>query len=307
MGSPVLKRERPLRYGWAVWWRLLRPHTLTAAFIPVLVGTALAMREGPVIFGLFLAMLAASLLIQSATNMFNEYFDYKYGLDNKYSVGIGGTIVRDGVAPRVVFGLGVAFLGVAVIIGAYICHATSWWLAVVGSLCMLTGFLYTGGPCPIADTPFGELVAGTLMGTVIIAIAFFIQTGAVTVETILISIPITILIGAILTSNNIRDREGDQQRRGRRTLAIILGHDRAVLFLAAMFGAAYLWVLAMVVSGLFSPWLLLVFLSLPKAAQAIRLFRGRKTNVEMVPAMAATAQLHTIFGLFLATGILLGG
>src|SRR5699024_4485008 len=89
--------------GFQVWWRLLRPHTLTASFVPVFVGTMLAViYEGSFHLPLFLAMLIASILIQAATNMFNEYYDYKRGLDNEKSVGIGGTIVRDGISPQTV-------------------------------------------------------------------------------------------------------------------------------------------------------------------------------------------------------------
>lgn len=66
--------------GWRIWWSLLRPHTLTAAFVPVFIGTAYAMQVGginQIHLPLFLIMLLACLLIQAATNMFNEYFDYK--------------------------------------------------------------------------------------------------------------------------------------------------------------------------------------------------------------------------------------
>src|SRR5690625_4305004 len=94
------------RDGFQVWWRLLRPHTLTASFIPVLIGTFVAHTQMQVFhFGLFFAMLIASILIQAATNMFNEYYDYKRGLDNEHSVGLGGTIVRDGIEPKTVLRL----------------------------------------------------------------------------------------------------------------------------------------------------------------------------------------------------------
>ncbi|MCY7729157.1 1,4-dihydroxy-2-naphthoate polyprenyltransferase, partial [Bacillus safensis] len=65
--------------NWRIWWNLLRPHTLTAAFIPVTLGTVLALPSGQIHVGLFLAMLFASMFIQIATNMFNEYFDYVRG------------------------------------------------------------------------------------------------------------------------------------------------------------------------------------------------------------------------------------
>ncbi len=96
--KPVVESNR----GFQVWWQMTRPHTLTASFVPVLLGTALALRHDQFHLGLFVAMLIACLLIQTATNMFNEYFDFKRGLDNEHSVGIGGTIVRDGIKPKTV-------------------------------------------------------------------------------------------------------------------------------------------------------------------------------------------------------------
>src|SRR5690625_3560061 len=121
--------------GWQVWWRLLRPHTLTASFIPVFIGTIVAYTDGSHHFLLFAAMLIASLLIQAATNMFNEYYDYVRGLDHEGSVGIGGTIVRDGIAPKTVLSLALIFYAIALLLGIYICALTSWWIAVIGAVC----------------------------------------------------------------------------------------------------------------------------------------------------------------------------
>ncbi|TXK86240.1 1,4-dihydroxy-2-naphthoate polyprenyltransferase, partial [Parageobacillus sp. SY1] len=80
---PPVNRRR----DWRVWWRLTRPHTLTAAFVPVSIGTALAFHETNIRISLFIAMLVASLFIQAATNMFNEYYDFKRGLDSPESIG----------------------------------------------------------------------------------------------------------------------------------------------------------------------------------------------------------------------------
>lgn len=121
-------------------------------------------------------------------------------------------------------------------------------------------------------------------------------------KTILLSIPTGILIGAILMSNNIRDLEGDK-KHGRRTLAIVLGRDRAVKFLSGMFIFLMLG-LFLVMSMMVSPWLLIVFASVPKAVEAIRGFRGKTLPVEMMPAMKSVAQTNTLFGLFLVVGIL---
>ena len=290
--------------NWDVWWRLLRPHTLTAAFVPVAVGTALAANSTAINWPLFLAMLLASLLIQSATNMFNEYYDYVRGLDTAESVGIGGTIVRDGVSAKTVLFIALSFYAAALVFGIYICSQSSWWLAAVGLVCMAAGYLYTGGPCPIAATPFGELASGFFMGLLIIVISFFIQTGTVTTTSVLAAVPVWVLIGAILMANNIRDHDGDKAN-GRRTLAILLGRPKAINFLAGMFIFAYSWLICLVVLKVFAPPLLLALISAPKAYQAYRGFVGKTKAVQMMPAMKATAQTNTLFGLMMAVGLVL--
>lgn len=291
--------------GIQVWWQMTRPHTLTASFVPVLLGTALAMKSGKIHIGLFLAMLIASLLIQAATNMFNEYFDFKRGLDNEHSVGIGGTIVRDGIKPKTVINLAFGFYGIALLLGVYICANSSWWLAVVGLICMTIGYLYTGGPHPIAYTPFGEIFAGFFMGMLIILISFFIQTGTVDGTSILLSIPSMVLVGEILLANNIRDLDGDKEN-GRNTLAIILGKKKAIYLLAGMFTFSYLWIIAMIISGVAPIWVAIVILSAPKAIKATLGFIKNSLPIQMAPAMKATAQTNTIFGFLLAVGIFIG-
>ncbi len=308
--KPALDSGHPhsnfsLPFDWRIWWRQMRPHTLTASVIPVLIGTAMAMSHTNIHLPLLIAMLLASLLIQAATNLFNEYYDYKRGLDTPESVGIGGAIVRDGIAPKTILRLAILFFILAILLGLYICINSSWWIAVVGLVSMAVGYLYTGGPYPLAYTPFGELASGFFMGPVIVLISYYIQAGALTRDAMLISIPVALLVGAILMSNNIRDLDGDRER-GRKTLAIRLGRAKAVQFLAGMFATAYVWTIIYAIM-IQSYWFLLVLLSLPKAVQAIRRFRGKTTPMEVMPAMKSTAQLHTQFGILLMAGILLEG
>ncbi|QTN00168.1 1,4-dihydroxy-2-naphthoate polyprenyltransferase [Sediminibacillus dalangtanensis] len=290
--------------GFQVWWRLLRPHTLTASFVPVFVGTMAAMLDASVNFWLFAAMLLASMLIQAATNMFNEYYDFVRGLDNEKSVGIGGTIVRDGVAPQTVLRLALSFFAVAILLGVYICLESSWWIAGIGIISMLCGYLYTGGPYPIAYTPFGELIAGFFMGTVIIGISYFIQTMEVTGAVVWISIPVAILIGTIMLSNNIRDLEGDKEN-GRKTIAILVGRKNAVILLAALFAVSYILMAIYVLTGILPIWSFITLLGTKKAVSAVKGFKGKTVNLEMMPAMKATAQTNTFFGLLLGLSLLI--
>ncbi|QAS53873.1 1,4-dihydroxy-2-naphthoate polyprenyltransferase [Halobacillus litoralis] len=292
------------REGFQVWWRLLRPHTLTAAFVPVFVGTMLAAMEQSIDFWLFAAMLLASILIQAATNMFNEYYDYVRGLDNENSVGIGGTIVRDGIRPKTVLFLALSFFVIAGLLGIYICASSSWWIAVIGLISMLFGYLYTGGPYPIAYTPFGEVTAGFFMGTIIIGISYYIQRLIITGEVLIVSIPVAIFVGTILLANNIRDRVGDEEN-GRKTLAILFGHKGSIVFLAVLFIFAYIITGALIFTGTLPLWSVITFFSVIKARKAIQGFIGKQAPLEMMPAMKATAQTNTIYGLLLGLSLLI--
>ncbi|GIN59493.1 1,4-dihydroxy-2-naphthoate polyprenyltransferase [Lederbergia ruris] len=290
--------------GWRIWWQLARPHTLTAAFVPVFLGTALAANDDAIHIPLFLAMMIASLLIQAATNMFNEYFDFARGLDHEESVGIGGAIVRNGVKPKTVLKLAFILFGIALLLGIYISLSTSLWIAVIGFVCMLVGYFYTGGPRPIAYTPFGEFMSGFFMGFVIIQIAYFIQTGAISQQSVFISIPISVLIGSIMLSNNIRDLDGDKES-GRKTIAILIGRKNAIILLAAMFAFSYVWIIFMTLFTEAPYWLFITFLSIPKAIQAVKGFIGKTEPFEMMPAMVATAKTNTIYGLLMSVGIII--
>ncbi|GMA98355.1 1,4-dihydroxy-2-naphthoate polyprenyltransferase [Pelosinus sp. IPA-1] len=302
-GQPIQAISPLARNRWGIWWKLLRPHTLTASFIPVAIGTVLALPSQHFRLDLFIIMLLASILIQVATNIFNEYYDYKRGLDHEHSVGIGGAIVRYGVPPSKILSVAQYTTATAILLGLYLCHESTWYLLPIGLSCAAVGYLYSGGPFPISATPFGELVSGLCMGLVIIVISFFLQTGTVTNIAIMGSISTSVLIGAILMSNNLRDLEDDKSH-GRQTLAILLKRSKATYCLMGMFIFSYLWIIFLAAINILPYWSLLSFISIPKAIQASRGFQKNSTPESLAPAMVATAQTNTLFGFSLILGLL---
>ncbi len=251
-----------------------------------------------------LVTLAACVLVQTGTNLFNEYFDYMRGLDTPESVGISGAIVRDGLLPVTVLMLALGAYGAAMLCGLYLCAVSSWWLIPVGMVCMAIGFFYAGGPLPISATPLGELFSGGAMGCGIICITEFILTGAVSGGCVALSVSPALLIAAILTSNNLRDREGDAAH-DRHTLVILLGHRGGTALLAAEFAAALLWLGALVWRGVL-PWpALLGMAALVPAVAAVRGFipAGQTPGAMMAP-MRLTAVTNTVFCLGCAAGLI---
>ncbi|WP_083486182.1 1,4-dihydroxy-2-naphthoate polyprenyltransferase [Alicyclobacillus ferrooxydans] len=286
-------------------WRLLRPFTLTASIVPVLIGSSLAFGQGHFRTSLFFAFLIASILIQSATNMFNEYFDHRRGLDTKEMVGIAGTIVHDGVSPKKVLAAAWTFILIAVLLGVYICAMSSWWIALVGVLCLAVAYFYSGGPKPLAYTPFGEIAASIAMGPVIVLLAYYIQESDITTRAVMVSVPIGLLIGAILLGNNIRDMEQDRIG-GRRTVPILFGRERGRRLFAGVFILSYVLVLGLIATRELTLWALLVLLTIPSAVYVVRLYYRFSEPKQLHPAVKGTSQLLFRFGALLFVAMLIG-
>lgn len=300
-------QEAQVHTGFKKYLMLTRPHTLTASFVPVFVGTASVLLFADIRWGMFFLMLIATILIQSATNMFNEYYDFKRGLDSHESVGIAGAIVRNGMSPRLVLTIALIFYGIAAVIGIIITINSSWWILIIGAVSMAVGYLYTGGPFPISWTPFGEIFAGFFMGTVIIMITFYIHTGTLHVFPLLMSIPPAITIGLLNMANNIRDRRKDKES-GRKTFVILVGKPFAVMTSAALLLFSYIFLIYIAFfTAMGSVFLLIPLLSIPLAIKTIMLMRKGDTPIELIPAMASMGKLNTIMGLLLTIGLIIYG
>jgi 1,4-dihydroxy-2-naphthoate octaprenyltransferase len=292
--------------AWRVWWRLARPFSLTASAVPVLVGTSVAVASGTFRApDLFVAMLMASLLIQIATNMFNEYYDYKHGLDTPDTVGIAGAIVR-GLVPAIdVFKAAIACFVIALALGLYIVTRTSWEVFVAGVASALGGYLYTGGPVPIAYTPFGELEVFVFMGPVIVGLAYFIQAGAVAPAAIWASLPVGCLVAAILLANNLRDVVADG-RVGRRTVPVALGRRMGMAIFGGLLAGAFFIVAGAVATGALPATALLPLITLRTPVRLVRLYHSTEGPRALNAGVRGSAGLHARFGLLLALGISLG-
>jgi 1,4-dihydroxy-2-naphthoate octaprenyltransferase len=297
----------PRRSILAEWFRLARPFSLTASAVPVLLGTALALGDGAFAWGPFLAMLFGSILIQAATNMFNEFYDEQRGLDEAGTVGIAGTIVQGRMRARAVL-LGALFCyTVALFLGIYLVAVGGWSILVLGCLSALGGYLYSAGPRPIAYTPASEVAVFLFMGVVIVVIAYAVQNpGSFPLRVPLAALPIGGPVAAILLANNIRDM-GSDRRGGRRTLPIVLGREVGVLIYRLLLLEAYIAAAALMAFRVVPLECALVFLSVSAALRLWRDIAVTTTPERLDPVVKRTAGLHLAFGLLYTAGVLLGG
>jgi len=277
-----------------------RPHSYPASIAPVLFGATYALGY-EIKFSIlkFIFFLLACLLIQAATNLFNEYYDYKHGLDKVDSEGISGSIVKGNLSPREVMVGALVLYALAFILGLILTFMTSIYVLLVGLVCMLAGYFYTGGKYPIAYSPFGEVVSGFFMGTIIISLSFYFQTGYVNTDIIVVSLPLFIMIGAILLANNIRDLDNDKES-GRRTYAILVGRNNAIKTMAGSFIVVYLLNILFIATKYTSWWNLLVFVTIPLAIKIIKGFSANKNKKTMAPFMVLTAKLTIFVGFIMS-------
>jgi 1,4-dihydroxy-2-naphthoate octaprenyltransferase len=300
-GRADLRPERPSAAR--IWLLAARPRTLPAAVAPVLVGTALAASEDVFKPLTFMAALLGALFIQVGTNLSNDYSDARRGADTEDRLGPVRVTAGGLVPPRQVLSATWVAFGLAVLAGSYLIATTGWELLVAGAASILAGVLYTGGPRPYGYAGLGEIFVFLFFGLVAVAGSYFAQTERLTVEALLLAVPVGLLASAILVVNNVRDLETDR-RAGKKTLAVRLGRDGTRRLYAAMVIGAYVTVALPWLLGDLEPWVLMVLITLRLAIPMIQVVRTRTDGPALNHALAGTGSLQLVFCLMLSLGVL---
>lgn len=287
------------------WVLASRPATLPAAAVPVIVGAAAALSEGAAFRPLiFVVTLVAALLIQVGTNFANDYSDFKRGADHEGRLGPlrvtqSGLLSQDAVRRGIV----VAF-GLALASGAYLVWVGGWPILLIGVVSIICGLAYTGGPWPFGYHGLGDLFVFVFFGVVAVTGTAFLQSGRWSPFALMISVPVGLLVTNILVVNNLRDRATDAAA-GKRTLATRLGDRGTRMQYAAFTVVAYAIPAVFGVMDARWRWLLLPLLSAPLAVLLVRRVLGGLAGRELNAVLERSGQLLLLFGVLLATGLLL--
>jgi 1,4-dihydroxy-2-naphthoate octaprenyltransferase len=300
--NPVPPQIRP---GSARAWLLAcRPATLTAAIVPVAVGSAVAHAVGSFRLGPALAALVGAMLIQIATNFANDVFDAEKGADTEERLGPTRATASGLLTNRQVR-VGLAFtIALAAIPGIYLIATAGWPIVVIGAASVLSGIAYTGGPYPLGYHGLGDVFVFVFFGLVAVCGTVFVQAGSVPPLAWLASVPVGALATAILVVNNVRDRNTDV-KAGKRTLAVRFGRNAGIAEYVGLIVIAYAAPVACVFGLGRSPWALLPLLSAPLAVRlslALARQEGRPLNL----VLARTAMLLLVYGVLFSAGLVVG-
>ncbi len=289
----------PLR----VWWEAARPRTLPAAAAPVLVGTAVAYREGAFHPLAALAALLGALLIQIGTNFANDLFDARKGADAPDRTGPPRAVASGWVPPRrMAEATGIAFLGAA-LCGLYLVARAGWPIVVVGLASVAAGVGYTAGRYALAYVGLGDLFVFLFFGLVAVVGTTYVQTLSTPPLAWVAAVPVGLLSTAILVVNNLRDAPTDA-RAGKRTLVVRFGRHFGLVEYAFLLLGAHLWtaLAASLLPGACGLWIAVPTVLLARRAiRAVHRLQGADLN----PWLGATARLLLVHAALLAAGLLL--
>lgn len=283
------------------WALAARPKTLFAAVTPVILGGALAYDAGFLHGPSTISALAGAILIQIGTNYANDYFDFIKGADTSGRVGPARATASGDVTPDAMRRAMSAVFALALVPGAYIIYRGGWPFAVIGLAGIASGILYTGGPYPLGYVGLGDLFVFVFFGPVAVGGTYYLQGLTLDAVAIAAGCAPGLLSVAILTVNNLRDREQDAAA-GKRTLAVRFGATFARVEYTAclivsllvipvglvMYTSAHYWALASLVALLMA-WPLL---------RTVWTGDGAPLNL----ALADTGRVLFIFGILFSIG-----
>jgi 1,4-dihydroxy-2-naphthoate octaprenyltransferase len=285
------------------WILASRPATLTAAIVPVLVGSAVAHAVGGFRLMPALAALVGAMLIQIATNFANDVFDHEKGADTEERLGPTRATATGLLTSKQMRTALMATLALTLVPGVYLVSVGGWPIVIIGIASMLSGVAYTGGPYPLGYHGLGDVFVFVFFGLVAVCGTVFVQANTIPLLAWLAASAVGAIATAILVVNNVRDRETDV-KAGKRTLAVRLGKRGGIIEYIGLFVVAYAVPVLAIVLANAGMWVLLPLVSVPLAIRlvvALVTKEGRPLNA----VLGQTAMLLLVYGVLLSVGLVL--
>jgi len=290
--------------SWRTWVKTARPFSLTAAVSPILVGTAVAAYDGKFTLLNFIAALIASLFLQIGANYFNEYFDYRYGLDTHESLGSSTVIFRHEMSAGQVLGGGFGSFALAALCGLILIFTVGPVIILFGLAGMAIAYFYSAKPFKFATRGLGDILVYIAMGFLMTWGAYYVQVPRWSWAAFAASVPVGFIVTAILNMNNVRDYQDDLAVH-KRTLPVRFGLAFGQCFHAFLLIGSYVAITVFALVGLLPWYSLLVWLTFPFAFSNVRSVLSATERKVFAIGIKRTSLLHLQFCVALAAGIII--
>lgn len=285
---------------------ITRPFSLTASSIPPATAGALAYLEGVFNAPLFILSIIASVLLQVGTNIINEIYDVRNGIDSITSPRASHAVLKGRVKEKDAFAIAFTAFAIAAVLGVALIFMRGWPVVLLGILGLVGGYGYTAPPLQYKYKAVGLPLVFMLMGPLMVCGSYYVITGSLNLlPSFIASIPIGLLVTAILHGNEWRDI-ADDARYGIGTFSARIGRKWSHLIYIGLVTSAYMALALAVMFNLLPTTSLLAMLSMPLLIRAIRAAElGSSGQMRAIAKIdLETAQLHALFGSLLVLGLL---
>jgi len=278
--------------------------------MPVVFGTSLAVVIGgvPLLAGRFILAFLAMVILHSGANMLSDVFDFRRGLDREPTP-VSGAIVRGWLSARAVAAAAALFILLGSATGLLLVRMTGRTLLVIGAAGLAVGVFYTF----LKYRALGDLAVFLNFGILGSLGAWVVQTRTFSWLPVVWTVPMAMLVSAILHANNWRDTVTDRERRIR-TVASRLGDKNSLLYYGLLIFGPFFIILGLIfIPRLIGrewiplPWtFVLVLAAFPRAlalwGRAQRRHAPRQP-MDFIILDGATAQYNLIFGLLCTAAV----
>jgi 1,4-dihydroxy-2-naphthoate octaprenyltransferase len=258
------------------WIKASRPPFYIATLVPLTIGWVLAAKGRDWHPGRFLLVNLAAFAVHMATNLINDYFDHLHGTDAGQSIG-GSRVIQEGLLSLNALKKAIFFLySFAAAIAFYLMGTLDLWLMLPMLLFSLfSSVFYVAPPIRYGYHGLGELFVGVNMGPIMVVGTYWVFAGKVDWIPFCVSIPIALMVAAILYYQSLPDMETDR-KVGKRTLAVRFGRSGAFIGLTIFWGLIYLSILFLVFAETISPLALASLATLPLFVRLLVIIRKTK-------------------------------
>ncbi len=289
-----------------LWIKAVRAPFFTATASSAVLGAVIAWHHtGSMNWGYFLLTILGAILLNTGTNLANDYFDHTSSLDEKNEnltpFSGGSRVIQDKlISPKKILYVGIIAFVLAGIIGLYLNFKVAGnVILIIGVIGVLLGYFYTAPPFRLGYIPLGEVVSGFCCGPLIVYGSYYVQAQSLSWRPFGAAVTIGILVSLILFINEFPDHDADK-RVNKKTLIVVMGKEKAIKVYYLLLGLVYVVVVLGVILRNIPVFSLIVFITLPLVFKAIKVARSNYDKIqELIPANAATIGLHLIVAVLL--------
>ena len=280
---------------------------LTPACVILGLGTAIWTTGNIKILDFFLALVGA-IYAHISVNAFNEYFDFKSGLDARthrtpFSGG-SGTLQAQPESAAMTLNLAYLSLAITAVIGLYFFYERGWQILPLGLLGLFVIIAYTPW---FARLPIISLLTpGLAFGTLMVMGTDFVLTGSYSWTAFFASLIPFFLVNNLLLLNQFPDVEADASI-GRRNYPIIIGRKKSSLIFGAFLFLADASLVVGVLLGYLPTWSLLGLLNLVLVVPvALGAYRYADDIEKLIPILGQNVLINILTPLLVAIGLFIG-